>query len=203
MCLILNWLLFLKDNTIIWADFSTYGDTFSYTLGNRFTVFLFFPFPFFCCYFFLLSSNVCFTIVCWPPELLSVLLISCFLPSFSFLYHRHPYSCILFLTTCCFLLLFSFILCNSFLLTLCREESFYCTVPITPVKREVEELDTIEEVSRVARLDVHSPPCHFWVLLWDEKVRRLCCAKTTYKPWLEYKGCSEFSDVMYHHFPYN
>lgn len=43
-------------------------------------------------------------------------LISCFLPSFSFLYHRHPYSCILFLTTCCFLLLFSFILCN-FLLT--------------------------------------------------------------------------------------
>ncbi|XP_035492667.1 GRB2-associated-binding protein 1 isoform X4 [Scophthalmus maximus] len=26
-----------------------------------------------------------------------------------------------------------------------EEESFYCTVPITPVKREVEELDTIEE----------------------------------------------------------
>ncbi|KAM4594998.1 GRB2-associated-binding protein 1 isoform 2-T2 [Fundulus diaphanus] len=27
-----------------------------------------------------------------------------------------------------------------------EEESFYCTVPITPVKREVEELDTIEEI---------------------------------------------------------
>lgn len=134
-----------------------------WVIGSQFS--FFFPFFFLLLiFFFLLSSNVCFTIVCWPPDLLSVLLISCFLPSFSFLYHRHPYSCILFLTTCCFLLLFSFILCN-FLLTLCREESFYCTVPITPVKREVEELDTIEEVSRVARLDVHSPPCHFWVLL--------------------------------------
>lgn len=34
--------------------------------------------------------------------------------------------------------------------TLCREESFYCTVPITPVKREVVGLEHFEEVSRVA-----------------------------------------------------
>ncbi|XP_029948891.1 GRB2-associated-binding protein 1 isoform X2 [Salarias fasciatus] len=31
-----------------------------------------------------------------------------------------------------------------------EEESFYCTVPITPVKREVEELDTIEEIMKLA-----------------------------------------------------
>ncbi|MED6282882.1 hypothetical protein CHARACLAT_002955 [Characodon lateralis] len=31
-----------------------------------------------------------------------------------------------------------------------EEESFYCTVPITPVKREVEELDTIEEIMKMA-----------------------------------------------------
>ncbi|MEQ2203143.1 hypothetical protein XENOCAPTIV_025401, partial [Xenoophorus captivus] len=52
--------------------------------------------------------------------------------------------------------IFSLTICISFvflcslllppLLTFCREESFYCTVPITPVKREVEELDTIEEI---------------------------------------------------------
>ncbi|XP_063739524.1 GRB2-associated-binding protein 1 isoform X3 [Eleginops maclovinus] len=30
-----------------------------------------------------------------------------------------------------------------------EEESFYCTVPITPVKREVEELDTIEEILKL------------------------------------------------------
>ncbi|KAM8843530.1 GRB2-associated-binding protein 1 isoform 4-T4 [Synchiropus picturatus] len=30
-----------------------------------------------------------------------------------------------------------------------EEESFYCTVPITPVKREVEELDTAEESSKL------------------------------------------------------
>lgn len=56
-------------------------------------------------------------------------------------------------------LLFSFFpLCHLFLLILFREESFYCTVPITPVKREVEELNTIEEVSRVARLDMQAYP---------------------------------------------
>uniref|UniRef100_A0A3B5QZI6 GRB2-associated binding protein 1 n=1 Tax=Xiphophorus maculatus TaxID=8083 RepID=A0A3B5QZI6_XIPMA len=31
-----------------------------------------------------------------------------------------------------------------------EEESFYCTVPITPVKREVEEPDTIEEMMKMA-----------------------------------------------------
>ncbi|XP_038127047.1 GRB2-associated-binding protein 1 isoform X2 [Cyprinodon tularosa] len=31
-----------------------------------------------------------------------------------------------------------------------EEESFYCTVPITPVKREVEERDTIEEIMKMA-----------------------------------------------------
>lgn len=56
-------------------------------------------------------------------------------------------------------LLFSSFFCHYFILTFGREESFYCTVPITPVKREVEELDTIEEVSRVARLDMHGLPC--------------------------------------------
>ncbi|XP_061574196.1 GRB2-associated-binding protein 1 isoform X3 [Cololabis saira] len=30
-----------------------------------------------------------------------------------------------------------------------EEESFYCTVPITPVKREVEELDIIEEIMKL------------------------------------------------------
>ncbi|XP_077380708.1 GRB2-associated-binding protein 1 isoform X5 [Festucalex cinctus] len=30
-----------------------------------------------------------------------------------------------------------------------EEESFYCTVPITPVKREVEELDTVEESTKL------------------------------------------------------
>ncbi|XP_061888287.1 GRB2-associated-binding protein 1 isoform X2 [Entelurus aequoreus] len=30
-----------------------------------------------------------------------------------------------------------------------EEESFYCTVPITPVKREVEELDTVEENTKL------------------------------------------------------
>lgn len=58
-------------------------------------------------------------------------------------------------------LLFSlfFFLCIYLHLTLCRDESFYCTVPITPVKREVEKLDPIEEVSRVARLDTNGSPC--------------------------------------------
>lgn len=51
---------------------------------------------------------------------------------------------------------FFFFLCNLFLLILCREESFYCTVPITPVKREVEELSTIEEVSRAARVNTQA-----------------------------------------------
>lgn len=57
----------------------------------------------------------------------------------------------------------------------CREESFYCTVPITPVKREVEELDTIEEVRRVVRLDMHGLPCpstrgyHFHVIVWSDE----------------------------------
>ncbi|MEQ2164268.1 hypothetical protein GOODEAATRI_004785 [Goodea atripinnis] len=56
--------------------------------------------------------------------------------------------------------IFSLTICISFvflcslllppLLTFCREESFYCTVPITPVKREVEELDTIEEIMKMA-----------------------------------------------------
>ncbi|PWA30731.1 hypothetical protein CCH79_00009191, partial [Gambusia affinis] len=36
-------------------------------------------------------------------------------------------------------------------------ESFYCTVPITPVKREVEELDTIEEVSRMIKMAAPLP----------------------------------------------
>ncbi|XP_078799515.1 GRB2-associated-binding protein 1 isoform X10 [Oryzias latipes] len=31
-----------------------------------------------------------------------------------------------------------------------EEESFYCTVPITPVKREVEEVDTIEEIMKLS-----------------------------------------------------
>ncbi|XP_061626880.1 GRB2-associated-binding protein 1 isoform X4 [Phyllopteryx taeniolatus] len=31
-----------------------------------------------------------------------------------------------------------------------EEESFYCTVPITPVKREVEELDTVEESTKLS-----------------------------------------------------
>ncbi|KAM9818575.1 GRB2-associated-binding protein 1 isoform 2-T3 [Syngnathus typhle] len=30
-----------------------------------------------------------------------------------------------------------------------EEESFYCTVPITPIKREVEELDTVEESTKL------------------------------------------------------
>ncbi|XP_057700276.1 GRB2-associated-binding protein 1 isoform X3 [Corythoichthys intestinalis] len=30
-----------------------------------------------------------------------------------------------------------------------EEESFYCTVPITPIKREVEELDTVEENTKL------------------------------------------------------
>ncbi len=35
----------------------------------------------------------------------------------------------------------------------CREESFYCTVPITPIKREVSGLDHLDEVSRVMKVD--------------------------------------------------
>jgi hypothetical protein len=62
----------------------------------------------------------------------------------------------------CFLLPFFSSLTSSHFAR-CREESFYCTVPITPVKREVEELDSLEEVSRAcqASLAVHvaaSPP---------------------------------------------
>lgn len=95
----------------------------------------------------LLFSNICFDTVCWLPVLASLMLISFSLvPHFSgfttlWLHPFFFFSCILFLTICCSLLSF----CHCFLLTLCREESFYCTVPITPVKREVEELDTIEE----------------------------------------------------------
>lgn len=72
-------------------------------------------------------------------------------------------------------LLFLFFPLSLLFLTLCREESFYCTVPITPVKREVEELDNIEEVSRLARLDMHGLPCQntrgYRVLLLDQKFR--------------------------------
>uniref|UniRef100_A0A1A8NKE8 GRB2-associated binding protein 1 n=1 Tax=Nothobranchius rachovii TaxID=451742 RepID=A0A1A8NKE8_9TELE len=38
-----------------------------------------------------------------------------------------------------------------------EEESFYCTVPITPVKREVEEVDTIEEMKMTAPLTAPMP----------------------------------------------
>ena len=84
-----------------------------------------------------------------------------FLPSFPFLWLPQALasSVFLFLHFGLNHLLFFCFLCNCFPLTLCREESFYCTVPITPVKREVEELDTIEEVSRVARLEMHGLPC--------------------------------------------
>ena len=63
----------------------------------------------------------------------------------------------------CFLLPFLSSSPPSSHLAWCREESFYCTVPITPVKREVEELYSLEEVSRAcqASLAVHvaaSPP---------------------------------------------
>lgn len=54
---------------------------------------------------------------------------------------------------------FFFFLSHLFFPNLCREESFYCTVPITPIKREVEELNTIDEVSRVARLEVQGHLC--------------------------------------------
>lgn len=107
----------------------------------------------------LLFPNICFHIICWLPVLSSHMLIS-----FSQVSHfsgfvrlwLHPSPLFLHFVH----LLFScFSFATAFLLTLCREESFYCTVPITPVKREVEELDTIEEVSRVARLDMHGLPC--------------------------------------------
>lgn len=42
----------------------------------------------------------------------------------------------------------------------CREESFYCTVPITPIKREVSGLDHLDEVSRVEEVD--RTPCVFY-----------------------------------------
>lgn len=153
----------------------------------------------------LLFSNICFDTVCWLPVLASLMLISFSLvPHFSgfttlWLHPFFFFSCILFLTICCSLLSF----CHCFLLTLCREESFYCTVPITPVKREVEELDTIEEVSRVARLDVHGLPCQstkacqFQVLSLDQKVYRtkltllLLVPNATQKLWLGYT-CSDF-----------
>uniref|UniRef100_A0A1A8N479 GRB2-associated binding protein 1 n=2 Tax=Nothobranchius pienaari TaxID=704102 RepID=A0A1A8N479_9TELE len=38
-----------------------------------------------------------------------------------------------------------------------EEESFYCTVPITPVKREVEEVDTIEKMKMTAPLTAPMP----------------------------------------------
>uniref|UniRef100_A0A1A8ISE7 GRB2-associated binding protein 1 n=2 Tax=Nothobranchius kuhntae TaxID=321403 RepID=A0A1A8ISE7_NOTKU len=38
-----------------------------------------------------------------------------------------------------------------------EEESFYCTVPITPVKREVEEVDTVEEMKMTAPLTAPMP----------------------------------------------
>nr|XP_057921417.1 GRB2-associated-binding protein 1 isoform X5 [Doryrhamphus excisus] len=49
-----------------------------------------------------------------------------------------------------------------------EEESFYCTVPITPVKREVEELDSVEEVSRVARFQtcMALQCCHYYYYLF-------------------------------------
>lgn len=63
---------------------------------------------------------------------------------------------------CLLLLLLILSLCHLFLPNLCREESFYCTVPITPIKREVEELNTVDEVSRVVRLEVQE---HFCIIL--------------------------------------
>lgn len=114
-------------------------------------------------------------------------------------------------------LLFSFFfLCHHFLLALCREESFYCTVPITPVKREVEELDTIEEVSRVARLEVAWPTLsecqrvpvsdviirskkfskHLFAVLWSPQTPARNCG-------LDAQFAVIFIDVVYHHFPYN
>lgn len=112
-------------------------------------------------------------------------------PHFSGFTRLHFFFLHLFLTTFCFLsfLFFPFVFC--FLLDLCREESFYCTVPITPVKREVEELDKIEEVSRVAQLDVHGLPCQstrvcqFEMLFFDQN-----CNKDV-ALWL---GCTVCSD---------
>lgn len=120
------------------------------------------------------------------------------------------FSCILFLTICCSL----FFLCHHFLLTLCREESFYCTVPITPVKREVEELDNIEEVSRVARLDMHGLPCQNArgyqspMLSLDQQFSKyightlLCCyhSPAPARNWLGY-SLQWFLDVVYYNFP--
>lgn len=63
---------------------------------------------------------------------------------------------LLFFPLFCF---FSPFLCHLFFPNLCREESFYCTVPITPIKREVEELNTIDEVSGVVRLEVQEHFC--------------------------------------------
>lgn len=106
-------------------------------------------------------------------------------------------------------------LCHGFLLTLCREESFYCTVPITPVKREVEELDNVEEVSRVARLDMHGLPCQnsrgypFQVLSLDQIfskyiVHTLLCFYRSPTPARKCGLDTQFAVILRsHHFPYN
>lgn len=117
---------------------------------------IFFP----CCNS-LTFSSICFDIFRWLPVLSSLMFISFPLVSYfsglsKLWLHSFAFSCISFMTISS---VFLYHICCHFLLTLCREESFYCTVPITPVKREVEELDTIEEVSRVARLNMHGLPC--------------------------------------------
>lgn len=90
-----------------------------------------------------------------------------FLPSsfsgFSRLWlHAFSFPSLLFFTICSSSFFFSLPLCHLFFPNLCREESFYCTVPITPIKREVEELNTIDEVSGVVRLEVQE---HFCIIL--------------------------------------
>lgn len=113
---------------------------------------------------FLQQRNLCFDIVCCLPVLSSLMYF--FLPSsfsgFSRLWlHAFSFPSLLFFTICSSPFFF-FPLCHLFFPNLCREESFYCTVPITPIKREVEELNTIDEVSRVARLEVQG---HFCIIL--------------------------------------
>lgn len=131
-----------------------YGDHFSYSLGIRVTIILFLVLT-------TTFSNICLDI---PLNFCSFIAhvysffpsssFLCLLPDFGFL---HILFFLHFVLDHLFFCLF--FLCHIFRLNLHREESFYCTVPITPVKREVEELDTIEEVSRVARLDMHGLPC--------------------------------------------
>lgn len=75
--------------------------------------------------------------------------------------HAFSFPGLLFFTICSSSFFF-LSLCHLFFPNLCREESFYCTVPITPIKREVEELNTIDEVSRVVRLEVQE---HFCIIL--------------------------------------